>query len=669
MTLSPLLGTAPKKTILVVEDNDDLRLLIVKSLSRAGNEVHGAGSGREAMELLARQPLAALLIDYNLPDMSGAELISTLKERGLGLPFIVMTGQGHEELAVSMMKLGAFDYLVKNSSLLDRLPDVVNRLFVEIETERRVLEDRAILLENIKTQVWYLTDDHTYGAVNKSHAAFLGRTPEEVSFKDLYDIYPRAVADLCREGNVKVFRSGKPVETEEWMPSVTGEPRLFSLYKSPKLREDGTVQYVVCSAEDITERKRAEDALRQAKENAEWLEREAESANKAKSAFLANTSHELRTPLNGAIGFLELLADTPLDDQQREYVGYIRSSAHSLLDVISDVLDISKIESYAFDLEVSLSDIPDIAAQAINAVRSGALRKDLDLHLKIGGEVPRRAMVDAGRLKQILVNILGNAVKFTEKGAVELRIAFLPVNEERGAYTFYVKDTGIGIPPEEHWRVFEAFYQTDATNTRKYGGVGLGIPICDALLKKMGSRLKLESAPGEGSCFYFTLDVQYDDSSQGLQTGSKGEPAGEAGTLAPLRTRKPVTVLIAEDHRLNRRLLRLQISKLLPDSRILEAADGGEAVALFYDEKPDIIFMDLQMPIKDGGEATEEIRKVETGDGLPSRRVAIIAVTADAQPETKKHCLEIGMDDYITKPVNPRYLRTSLLWHLGDRLA
>ena len=669
MTKISLPGTTQKRSILVVEDNEDLRLLIIKRLNRAGNEAWGACSGQEAVELIAGKALNALLIDHNLPDMSGQDLVLLLKEQGRELPFIVMTGQGHEELAVRMMKLGAFDYMVKNAGLLERLPDTVDRLFVEIETERRVLEDRSILLDNIKTQVWYLTNDHTYGAVNKSHAEFLGMMQEDVSFKDMYDILPRAVADLCREGNSSVFITGKPVVTEEWMASTSGEPRLLSIYKSPHLMMDGTVQYVVCSAEDITERKQTEDALRQAKENAEWLEREAEAANRAKSTFLANTSHELRTPLNGAIGFLELLADTPLGERQREYLDYIRSSAHSLLEVISDVLDISKIESYAFDLEISLSDIHDLAGGAINSIKGNALRKGLDLTLKIDEEVPRRAMVDSARLKQILINLLGNAVKFTEKGSIELQISFLPKDDERGAYTFSVKDTGIGIPLEEQWRVFEAFYQADASSTRKYGGVGLGIPICDALLKKMNSRLRLDSTPGKGTRFYFNLDVQYDSVSQEPQrTG----PVNGVESLAPLHTLKPVTVLIAEDHRLNRRLLRLQISKLLPDSNILEACDGGEAVALFNSKRPDIIFMDLQMPVKDGGEATVEIRKVEAeekGDkSLSAKGTPIIAVTADAQPETKKYCLEIGMDDYITKPVNPRTLRTSLLWHLGEQL-
>ena len=209
-----------------------------------------------------------------------------------------------------------------------------------------------------------------------------------------------------------------------------------------------------------------EEALRAAKENAEWLGQQAEAASKAKSAFLANTSHELRTPLNGAIGFLELLADTPLNELQKEYVGYIRTSAYTLLEVISEVLDISKIESDRFDLEYAQSDVFEVMRKAVDAVRGTVLRKELRLELRIEEGTPRYAVVDPLRLKQVLVNLLGNAVKFTEKGFVELALQCVALDAGRCAYTFSVRDTGIGIAPEVHRKLFEPFFQADASNTR-----------------------------------------------------------------------------------------------------------------------------------------------------------------------------------------------------------
>lgn len=655
-------GDAPARNVLVVEDNEDLRSLIVRRLQRAGYDVQDASLGSEAAEKAFERPGTALLIDHNLPDMSGQELISMLKGRGGAAPFIIMTGQGDEQLAVRMMKLGAFDYLVKNSELLDNLPETLGRLFGELETERRILEDRSILLDNIRTQVWYLTDDHTYGAVNKAHAAFHGFNQEELSFRNMYDVYPKEIVERRRESTRRVFASGEPLTVEEWLPSASGEQRLLSIYKSPKLRADGGVEYVVCSAEDITERKRAEDALRAAKENAEWLGQQAEAASKAKTAFLANTSHELRTPLNGAIGFLELLADTPLDDLQREYVGYIRTSAYTLLEVISEVLDISKIESDRFDLEYVQSDVFEVMRKAVDAVRGNALQKELRLGLRIEEGTPRYAVVDPLRLKQVLVNLLGNAVKFTEKGFVELALQFASLETGRCVYTFSVRDTGIGIDPEVHHKLFEPFYQADASNTRKYGGVGLGITICEALLQKMDSRLQLESAPGEGSRFFFTLCARCDVEPEEKTDEERTSLLPPSGAPLPLRTGRPAVVLIAEDQRLNRRLLRILISKLVPGSRILEASDGEEAVRYFKSEAPDIIFMDLQMPLKDGCEAAAEIRALERASSGAAAKagVPIIAVTADVQKETRTFCLENGMDDFITKPVDAWSLRCVL---------
>ena len=655
-------GDAPARNVLVVEDDEDLRSLIVRRLRRVGYQVRDASLGREAAEKAFERPGTVLLIDHNLPDMSGQELIAVLKESAVPPPFVIMTGQGDEQLAVRMMKLGAFDYLVKNSELLDKLPETLGRLFGELETERRILEDRSILLDNIRTQVWYLIGDHTYGAVNKAHAAFHGFKQEELSFRDMYDVFPKEIVDRRRESTRKVFASGEPLIAEEWLPSASGEQRLLSIYKSPKLRADGSVEYVVCSAEDITERKLAEDALRAAKENAEWLGQQAEAASKAKTSFLANTSHELRTPLNGAIGFLELLADTPLNGLQREYVGYIRTSAYTLLEVISEVLDISKIESDRFDLEYVQSDVFEIMRKAVDAVRGTVLRKDLRLELRIEAGARRYAFVDPLRLKQVLVNLLGNAVKFTEKGFIELALQSVALDNDRCSYTFSVRDTGIGIDPDVHHKLFEPFFQADASNTRKYGGVGLGITICEALLQKMDSRLQLESTPGDGSRFFFTLCVKCGVEPEEITKETQMALSPERRAPLPLWTSRPAVVLIAEDQRLNRRLLRILTAKLVPGARILEASDGEEAVRFFKSGAPDIIFMDLQMPLKDGCEAVAEIRAIErvSSGGAAKAGIPIIAVTADVQKETRTFCLENGMDDFITKPVDAWSLRCIL---------
>ncbi|MGI6253641.1 MAG: ATP-binding protein, partial [Aminivibrio sp.] len=460
---------------------------------------------------------------------------------------------------------------------------------------------------------------------------------------------------------------------DEYVPvALTGEPRSFETYYPPMDRHfrisvvsPGKNKFATVTA-DFTDIKRAEEELRAASREAERLRFEAEAASRAKSAFLANTSHELRTPLNGAIGFLELLAGTSLDSRQREYVGYIRSSAVSLMEVVSEVLDISRIEAGEFRLETGAADINDIVREALDAVRGNALEKNIDLKLRLEESTTRYASIDSARLKQILVNLLGNAVKFTEKGAVELAVkASLP---EGGMcdYTFSVQDTGIGIPAEIQQEIFEPFYQQDASFTRKHGGVGLGIPICDSILRRMGSRLELESTPGAGSRFFFTLRVRCAPSPDKRISDERIGKIG-ATSLITLNTNRPVSVLIAEDHKLNRRLLNTMLSKLLPGVIILEAVNGVEAVELCLRESPDLVLMDLHMPVKDGRQAAEDIRAAERERG--EARTPIIAVTADVQAETKKACMESGMDGYLAKPLEAADLRAALEENLKGLLS
>jgi PAS domain S-box-containing protein len=393
---------------------------------------------------------------------------------------------------------------------------------------------------------------------------------------------------------------------------------------------------------DITARKQAEEALQTAKENAEWLGEQAEAASKAKSAFLANTSHEIRTPLNGVIGFLDLLACTQLDEKQKEYVEGIRTSAYSLLDVINDVLDISKIEAERIELESVPADPRELARQSLNIVRGTARKKGLRLSLDIGPDVPQRVFVDSSRLKQVLVNLLANAVKFTHQGGVELMLSCKAEADENCILSFSVEDTGIGIGEESISRIFEPFYQADSSNTRKYGGTGLGLSICSALLQMMGSSLRVESVPGEGSRFFFDLRV-------GRVPDAEKPKQELPGTfpLDPLALEKKPTLLIIEDEEITRRLLRLFISKITP-ADVIEAESAEQGIALFREHLPDLVFLDLQMPGHDGHWTAQRIREIEPC----SLHTPIIAFTADVQPSTREACFKSGMDDYMSKPAD-----------------
>jgi PAS domain S-box-containing protein len=515
------------------------------------------------------------------------------------------------------------------------------------ETKIKESEEKfSLLANNIPGTVHLSNYDHKWTKIylNNEIEKLTGYKKEDFLQNKIYYI------DLVHPDDLKIlqskadelFREKQKIHLIYRITHKNGHHVWVEEFGEPIFKND-KIEYIVGIFIDITQRIEAEEAIK--------AKNYAESANRAKSEFLANMSHEIRTPLNGIIGFTELLMNTNLEDFQKKYMNTIHQSANSLMEVINDILDFSKIESGKVELNIEKHNIFDLTNQVLDLIQYEINSKGLKINSIIDKNVPKYIWIDYIRLKQVLINLLSNAVKFTEIGTIDFSISvFKKIDNKTIQLKFSIKDTGIGIKKEKQVKIFEAFSQEDNTTSKKFGGTGLGLTISNKLLGLMNSHLDLKSETNKGSEFSFILEVDY--SNENIATNnSKDNLVINSSEKYEISIEKKV-VFIVEDNQINMLLAKTLIQKILPNAQIVELENGEFAVEKVKTLHPDLILMDVQMPIMNGYDATVAIRKLPNTKNIP-----IIALTAGTVIGEKEKCIECGMNDYIPKPIDKDLLR------------
>jgi signal transduction histidine kinase/two-component SAPR family response regulator len=675
--------------ILLVEDESHDRNAFVRTLarSRGGHEVTESESAEDALRRLhgADRPFHVVVSDHGLPGMDGLELLRAMQEQGLDLPFLLLTGNGSGDLTVQALRQGAEDCMVKDQDqaylqvLPDLLPAVVarhrHRMFYE--QEQKILPRERVLFEavfNYAPEGIVVCDEQArivmanpaaerlyarpipFGRPYESHAEMRLQQPDGTPYDPRSLPLSRAALD------------GETVRNEEvrivW---PDGSSRTLLVNAAPLRDADGASTGAVGMFQDVSYWKEAErerqDLLERVSVQAAELEKQkraADAATMAKSDFLASMSHEIRTPMNALLGMTRLVLANDLDERQKERVEMIYESAGSLLDILNDVLDYSKIEAGKLDLEEKDFSLVPFVESLATQYKVLAQSKRLALELHLDEDVPRRVRGDRQRLRQILTNLLNNAVKFTDKGGVELRLEAVgdkdDARRDNAVLRFSVRDTGIGIPEDSLSSIFESFTQVDSGYTRKKTGTGLGLAISKRLAELLGGTLWVESMEGEGSTFYLLLTMpvaREDEAPLEPEAEAEAVPEPEEEEEPEAIPEQPtMNILLAEDNQINS----IMAMELLEEAghRVTAVENGEEALQALEAGDYDLVLMDVQMPVMDGVTATRMIRESESGKFDPE--IPVIGLSAYAMKGDRERFLDTGMDYYVTKPLEAEYL-------------
>ncbi len=644
-------------SILIIEDNLADQWLLKDQLSETNLnivDIVSTGSIEGAITLLYQRAFSLLFLDLHLPDSDGLNSLDELAKVNAKIPVIVLSGRKDRTLSLQAISHGAQDFLTKS----DYTPQVLEKAVVysiERKKNRELIEENnernEIILKATNDILWDW--DLVTGKVKWFGSGLKKYLPANLYPDNIPDdfwvvgLHPEERRRTIVKLKKAIAAGGGAWESDNRFLKNDGIYAHINTRGFVLANEENKPIRMMGSMQDITDRKNAELEIRKAKNDAD-------EARKTQEQFLANMSHEIRTPMNGVIGMTQLLGATDLNNEQREYVETIKESADNLMVVINDILDLTKIVAGKVTIDSVDYTIADVVKNAIQITGFKAEEKAILLTSNIDKNIHPVLLGDPFRLNQVLVNLIGNAIKFTEEGEINVQVNLLQDSEENVQLKFTVQDTGIGIEADKLGLVFEQFTQASSETTRRFGGSGLGLTITRQLIELQGGSINVKSTVGVGSTFTFYLNIKKGNANiqQSLKESS-----------APLRKNAlaGIKILLAEDNLINQKVAVKILT--IEGAEVVVANNGVEAIEMLRQQQYDIILMDIHMPQLDGYEATRYIRnKMEA----PACYSKIIAITASALISEKEKCLSAGMDDYITKPFQAKDLFDKILGQLSE---
>jgi PAS domain S-box-containing protein len=628
-------------------------------LRDTGFKVLVAQSGEMAIQRVNHIKPDMILLDVNMPGLDGFETCRCLKnnEATKEIPIIFITAKTESASQVEGFEIGAVDYITKPFQTAEVIARVnkhltIHNLQKELEAKNAQLQnqinERELVEKQLKRQEQFLRQiintipslifvkdfDGRFVLVNQAIAEVYGSTIQDLEGKTDRDFNPNwQKVEQFLMVDQQVLIGGEPLFIpEEIVMGSSEQTRVFQTIKTPLLNDEEKPDLLLGVSTDITERKQAEMALKQAKE-------QAEAANRAKSEFLANMSHEIRTPLNAVIGFSDILASKITDKQQKTYLNAIQMAGNSLLTLINDILDLSKIEAGRLELVYEAVELSVIFTEMKQIFNFKVAEKNLDLMMEIDEALPKALLLDETRLRQVLLNLIGNAVKFTKSGYI--KVAAYKIDTQHNSQIdlhLLVEDSGIGIPANQQSLIFESFKQQDGQNTRQYGGTGLGLAITKRLVEMMNGQITVESTPGKGSRF----EIIWHEVTVAV-TRQSVKKADNTFDINQFRF-EPAQVLVVDDVESNCFLLEEYLSPV--NLQVISASTGQQALLFAEEYHPDLILMDLKMPGMDGYEATQRLKNNPNTADIP-----VIALTASVILFEKARTEAYGFDGYLAKPL------------------